>query len=338
MVTGGSGFIGTNLVNYFLKFKKFKVYNLDCIKYCSVPEKLKRINNKNYLYININLCNSKKFKTLVKKINPHFIFHLAANSHVDRSIENPIRFIDENIYSTLSLYSALIDLKKKNFNLKKIIYLSTDEVYGSINVPSKENANLNPNSPYSASKASTDLISRSFIKTYNLPIIIARSCNNFGPYQFSEKFIPNIISKFIKNKKIDIYGNGNNIREWIHVNYTCKALKFLMNRGKIGEIYNIGSKNRISNIKLFKLLEKIFYELNTIKKNNNYQFVKDRPGHDFKYSLNCNKIKKMGFKDKFNFKSELKKTSLWYLSNKKWLNHCEKKYQGQRIGLLKKIT
>lgn len=212
IITGGSGFIGTNLVNYLLKFHKFKVYNFDCIKYCSVPEKLKKIHNKNYIYIKIDISNIKKLEKIIRIINPHYIFHLAANSHVDRSIENPLKFINENILSTSSLYCTLISLKKKiNINLKKIIYLSTDEVYGSVKIPSTENTNLKPNSPYSASKAATDLISRSFIKTYKLPIIIARSCNNFGPYQFSEKFIPNIISKFINNKKIDIYGNGKNI-------------------------------------------------------------------------------------------------------------------------------
>jgi dTDP-glucose 4,6-dehydratase len=337
LVTGGSGFIGTNLVNYLLKFNKFKIYNLDCTKYSSVPEKIKKINNKNYFNVKIDISNFKKLNIIIKKIKPNYIFHLAANSHVDRSIENPIKFINENVLSTTSLYSALLKIKnKKNFNLKKIIYLSTDEVYGSVNSSSDETEKLCPNSPYSASKASTDLISRSFVRTFGLPIVTARACNNFGPYQFSEKYIPNIISKFIKKKQVDIYGNGKNIREWLPVEHTCKALKFLMEKGKVGEIYNVGSKNSINNFKLFKLLEETFYKIKKIKKNN-YQFVKDRPGHDLKYLLNSNKIRKEGFKNNFNFKSEIKKTILWYINNKNWLDYCEKKYQGQRIGLSSKI-
>jgi dTDP-glucose 4,6-dehydratase len=336
LVTGGSGFIGTNLINYFLQFKNLKIYNLDCIKYSSVPEKIKKIKNKNYFNIKVNISDFKKLSTIVKKIKPNYIFHLAANSHVDRSIENPLEFINENILSTTSLYSVLLKINnQKKSCLKKIIYLSTDEVYGSVKIPSDESKKLNPNSPYSASKASVDLISRSFVKTFGLPIVIARACNNFGPYQFSEKYIPNIISKFIKNEEIDIYGNGKNIREWVYVEHTCKALNFLMHKGKKGEIYNIGSNKRISNFKLFKILEEIFYKFKKIKKNN-YQFVKDRPGHDLTYLLNSNKIKKQGFKNTLNFKSEIKKTVLWYINNGDWLDHCEKKYQGQRIGLIQK--
>ena len=336
LVTGGSGFIGTNLVKYLLKFNNYKVYNIDCIKYCSVPEKMKNINNENYFNIRTNISNVKKLDRIINKIKPNYVFHLAANSHVDRSIENPLEFINENIKATSSLYYVLSKFKdKKNSYLKKIIYLSTDEVYGSVKKPSKEDKTLNPNSPYSASKAATDLISRSFIKTFNLPIIIARASNNFGPYQFSEKFIPNVISKFLKNEKIDIYGNGKNIREWIYVEETCKALKFIMKRGKVGEAYNIGSKYRLTNIELFKFLEKEISKLKKIQINN-YHFVKDRPGHDLKYLLNSEKIKNMGFKLNFNFKKSIKKTIIWYLTSNAWLKHCEKIYQGQRIGLKKK--
>jgi len=337
IVTGGSGFIGTNLVNFLIKNKGYNIYNIDTLNYCSVPEKIKNINEKNYFFIKLNLSNFSELTKIIKKINPIYIFHLAANSHVDRSIDNPLKFINENILSTTTLYSSLVNLiKKKKIKLKKIIYLSTDEVYGSVDKPSSEENKLNPNSPYSASKASTDLISRSFLKTFNLPIIIARASNNFGPFQFSEKFIPNIISKFKKNKKIDIYGDGKNIREWIPVNYTCKALIFLMNKGKLGEIYNIGSNNRVTNLKLFKALEKIFSKYKKIKKNF-YNFVKDRPGHDLKYLLNSNKLRKLGFNENYNFESELKNTLFWYINNNKWLVHCERIYQGQRIGLQKKI-
>lgn len=336
IVTGGSGFIGTNLVNFLIKNKEYNVYNIDVLNYCSVPEKIKNINKNNYFFIKLNLSNFSELTKIIKKVNPIYIFHLAANSHVDRSIDNPLKFINENILSTTTLYSSLVNLiKEKKIKLKKIIYLSTDEVYGSVDKASSEENKLNPNSPYSASKASTDLISRSFFKTFNLPIIIARASNNFGPFQFSEKFIPNILSKFLKDKKIDIYGDGKNVREWIPVSYTCKALIFLMKKGNLGEIYNIGSNNRVTNLKLFKTLEKMFFKYKKIKRNF-YSFVKDRPGHDLKYLLNSNKLRRIGYNENYNFELELKKTVFWYINNNKWLIHCEKNYQGQRIGLQKK--
>ncbi len=335
LVCGGSGFIGTNLVEYLLK-KNLKVINIDKQSYASVPEKFKLYkNNKNYLFKKINMLDQKKLSKFISKKNPDYIFNLAALSHVDRSIDNPKNTIVNNILSTVNLLEAIKKCKKKK--IKRLIHLSTDEVYGDVKTQSIENDILLPSSPYSSSKSSCDQIIHSYVKTFKLPIIIVRACNNFGPYQFTEKFIPTIISKLIEGKKIPIYGNGMQRREWIYVGDFCKIIAKFLTKGLVGQIYNIGSGKKINNYQLTQ------YIFNILKKNNDIsefkkciKHVKDRPAHDKNYSLNMKKIiKVLGIKKKKNFKENLLSTVKWYIENKDWVEFTKKRYTGKRQGIIK---
>lgn len=335
LITGGSGFIGTNLVKFLIS-KNIEIHNIDKISYCSVPYKFTNFPKKKYFFYKTNLSKINEIEKILLKVKPEIIINLAADSHVDRSIDSPVRFIKNNIISCLNFLETLKKNIKK-IKLKKFIHISTDEVFGGDNkLPSKENDKYETNSPYSASKASCDSLCRAFNKTYKIPIIILHCCNNFGPFQFTEKFIPTIISKFINKEAIPLYGSGKNIREWIYVEDFCSAIFKIIKKGKIGEKYNIGSNQRISNIKILRTI------VNIIPKyfNTNYKAVikkvVDRPGHDFIYQINSDKIrKKFYWKNKYNLKEGLKKTIIWYLQNKSWLNHCKKIYKGNRQGLLK---
>ena len=329
LITGGSGFIGTNLVNYLIQ-KKYNITNIDKLSYASTPE-IFRKKKKNYSFYNFNINNKKKLeKILLKKFNT--IIHLAAESHVDRSIDNPKKFFEENAISTLNLYSSILELTKKNkISSPNIIHISTDEVYGSINKSSfKENSKLSPSSPYSASKAACDHIAESFLKTYNLKICILRLTNNYGPFQFPEKFIPTIITKILKNKKIPLYGKGQNEREWIFVEDSCKAIEKVMNRFINNKIYNIGSGIRLKN---YEVIRKILNKFKIKDFNNHIVNVKDRPGHDLRYALNSEMFfKTYHWKTQNTFEKGIEKTINWYKNNQLWLNYCEKKYKGNRLG------
>jgi dTDP-glucose 4,6-dehydratase len=334
LITGGSGFIGTNFCQ--LLSQKYKVINLDKLSYCSVPEKYKKINKKNYKFIKSDISNTRIIKKIFHKYKIDFLVNFASESHVDRSIDNPKKFIGDNINSTLSLLSTLKNLKDKNKlkNNFKFIHISTDEVYGSSFVPLNEKSKLRPNSPYSSSKASIDNILRSYGKTYNLPYIICRPCNNFGPYQFLEKFVPTIITKISKNKKIPLYGDGNNFREWINVEDTCKAILKICLKSKIYEIYNVGSSVRLKNIDLCKIIYKAKFK-NLKNFNTIIEKVYDRPGHDRSYSINSNKLNKSICKTKVNKKYIIKKleeTVNWYFANNKWVNSCLLNFKGKRLG------
>ena len=334
LVAGGSGFIGTNFCE--IVSKKHKVFNIDKLTYCSVPEKYKKNFKENYKFNKIDLEQKRRLYQIISKNKFDYLINFASETHVDRSIENPRTFIKKNIDSNLSLIDTInklfIEKKlKKNF---KFIHISTDEVYGSKFKPVNENGKLLPNSPYASSKASIDLFLRSYGKTYKFPYIICRPSNNFGPYQFPEKLIPTVISKILNNKKIPLYGNGENLREWIFVKDTCNAILNLSLNSKNHEIYNIGSGVRISNINLIKI---ILIELGIPKSKfkNHLEFVHDRPGHDMSYSLNSKKLKKklknFNFNQK-NIEEKLKKTVKWYLKNTKWLDYCFKRFDGKRIG------
>jgi dTDP-glucose 4,6-dehydratase len=329
LITGGSGFIGTNLVNYLCK-KKYKVFNVDKISYCSTNEKFKIVNKKKYFFYNFNIKNKNKLLYLLKKKNISTIVHLASESHVDRSIDRPFSFIKENILSTTAFYENLRCFIKKNSKSVRIIHVSTDEVFGSIKkkTASEQNFFL-PNSPYAASKASAEHIARSFAKTYGLHISIIRLCNNYGPYQFTEKFVPVCILNVINNKPIPVYGNGKNIREWMHVEDSCKAIELIIKNFHPGETFNVGSGIRVENIKIIKILNKI------MKKEFNINYVKDRPAHDFKYSLNSKKFKKKyNWQPKYDLEYGLKNTLKWYFLNKHWVIDSYKKYKGERLGNL----
>ena len=335
IVTGGSGFIGSNLVNFLIK-KKFFVINLDKLTYSSNAYKNKLKTKKNYKLIRIDIINKNKLIKIIKKYKPEVIFNLAAETHVDRSIDGPANFIKTNINGTFNLLEALRFLQKKKIK-PKLVHISTDEVYGDIkkNIRSKENDKYEPSSPYSASKASADHLIKSYIRTYKLKAVISNCCNNYGPYQFPEKLIPKIISNIFNNKELPIYSRGENSREWIHVEDHCEALFKLYLKGKDGESYNVGSGKNLRNIDLVKKIVKTCKIMKIqIKSNSKIKFVKDRPGHDFRYALDNTKIfKRLKWRPKIKFENGLKETIAWYFNNKKFLTNISKKKYEKRIGL-----
>ena len=334
IVTGGSGFIGTNLVNFLIR-KKFFVINIDKLTYSSNRYNLTTRNKLNYKFFKLDINNKKKLNILIKKYKPKAIFNLAAETHVDRSIDGPEPFIRSNINGTFNLLECLRELKKK-INIR-LIHISTDEVYGDIknNLRSDENKNYEPSSPYSASKAAADHLVNSYIRTYKINAVISNCCNNYGPYQFPEKLIPKMIANIINNKNLPIYAKGKNSREWIHVEDHCRALFTLYLKGKNGENYNVGSGKNLRNIDLVKKILKVFKKMkHKVGNKSKIKFVKDRPGHDFRYALNSKKIRlKLKWRPKINFDKGLKNTVEWYLKNEFFLNKISRKKYDNRLGL-----
>lgn len=332
VVTGGLGFIGSNLIK-ILSNKGYFIINIDKVSYASnfknIPE-----NIKNYKFYRLNINNQKKVFEILNKYKPKIVFNLAAETHVDKSIDGPKEFINSNILGVFNLLEVIRNYMKKN--LIRFIHISTDEVYGDIinKTNSKEGDPYNPSSPYAASKASSDHLVNCYIRTYKIPGIITNCCNNFGPNQYPEKLIPRIIYNIINKKEIPIYGNGKNIREWIYVDDHCDGLIKVAEKGTIGENYNIGSGFIFNNIELTKKIILIYKKINQkIKYNFKIKFIKDRPGHDLKYSLNSNKMKrKLIWNCKYSFSLGIEQTIRWYIKNLN-NNYFENKDYKKRIGL-----
>jgi len=307
LVTGGAGFIGSNFIRYLLKkHPNYKIINLDKLTYAGNLENLKDVaKDKNYKFIKGDICDSKVVEKIVKDCD--IIINFAAETHVDRSIKSASRFIRANVHGTY----VLLEMAKK-YKIKLFLQISTDEVYGSC--PQgyfREDAPLMPNSPYAASKAAADMLIRSYHITYRLPAIITRSSNNFGPYQYPEKVIPVFVTQALKNKNLPLYAKGENIRDWIYVLDNCAAIDLVLRKGSVGEIYNIGGGNLITNFELAKLiLKKMDRPLSLIKS------VKDRPGHDFRYALECSKIIHLGWHPKYSFEDAIDRTIDWYKQNR----------------------
>ena len=328
LITGGCGFIGSNFILKLIKSTNKKILNIDKLSYASKYNNLKNFHHKNYHFLKQDICNQKKLEIVFKKYKPTVVVNFAAESHVDRSIINPDDFIKNNIIGTFSLLKASYNywIKFKNKNKFRFIQISTDEVYGTLNKSDKsftENTKYDPSSPYSASKASADHIVKSYYKTFKFPSMITNCSNNYGPYQFPEKLIPVIIKSLVKNNKIPIYGNGQQIREWLFVEDHCDAILKVINKGVIGESYNIGSKNEIANIELVKKIIKAYNNITGSNKDfkSSVKYVKDRLGHDFRYSVNCKKLQsQLGWKNETPFMESLTQTVNWYLDNPKWLN------------------
>ena len=339
VVTGGSGFIGSNLVKFLLS-KNYFVINIDKLSYSANPYNLKKvIKNKKYKFFKTDINDQVRIYNILSRFKPNGIFNLAAETHVDRSIDDPKNFINSNILGVYNLIEVLRKYSKKNKKKIKLIHVSTDEVYGDIKKQkrSDEKSSYNPSSPYSASKASADHLVKSFVRTYKLPAIISNCCNNYGPNQFPEKLIPKLIYNILNNKPLPIYGVGKNSREWIHVDDHCEALLKIFNKGRIGESYNVGSNQNIKNLdiakKLLKIAKKKLLKLN---KKSEIKFVKDRPGHDFRYALNNKKIlKKLGWKAKMSLNAGLSQTFDWYSNNRKFFTSVSKKLYVDRLGLKK---
>ena len=333
VVTGGSGFIGSNLVKFLLN-KKYFVINIDKLTYSANPYSLRKLaNNRNYRFYKQDINNKNQMHAILNRHKPDGIFNLAAETHVDRSIDDPKDFINSNI---LGVYN-LLEVSKKNKKKIKFVHISTDEVYGDIPLGkrSDEKSSYNPSSPYSASKASADHLVKSFVRTYKLPVVISNCCNNYGPNQFPEKLIPKLIFNILNGMMLPIYGDGKNSREWIHVKDHCDALLKIFIKGKAGESYNVGSNQNVTNLMIAKKLLKISQNKFFINnKKTEIKYVKDRPGHDFRYALNSNKIlKKLNWKAKIPLDQGLSQTFNWYINNKVFFKSISKKLYMNRLGL-----
>jgi len=334
VVTGGSGFIGSNLVNFLIK-KNYFVINIDKLTYSSNKYNQSLLPKNKYKFFKFDINNKNKLKNVIKKYKPVCIFNLAAETHVDRSIDSPISFIHSNILGVFNILEVIKENNKKNKKIK-LVHISTDEVYGDIKTKkTSETFSYNPSSPYSATKAGADHLIKSYVRTYNLPAVISNCCNNYGPYQFPEKLIPKMITNILSNKPLPIYARGLNSREWIFVDDHCEALYQIFKKGKIGESYNVGSNINLKNLNLVKNLLKIFKKKGfKFGKKVKIKFVKDRPGHDFRYSLNSTKIrKKLKWKSRTSLIKGLNSTVEWYLKNRKFINSISKKLYVNRLGL-----
>ncbi len=321
LVTGGAGFIGSNFIHYlFSKYKDVKITNLDKLTYAGNLDNLKDIETRsNYKFVKGDICDRKIVEDLMNGCD--YVINFAA---VDRSIGSPDDFIKTDIYGTFVLLESA-----RKFSIKKFIQISTDEVYGSIEDGAfRETDPLMPSSPYSASKAGADRLAYSYFKTYDLPVIITRCSNNFGPYQYPEKLIPLFITNAIEDQKLPLYGDGLNIRDWIFVADHCDAIDFILYSGDAGDVYNIGGNNERNNLEItHKILKQLGKTIELIK------YVKDRPGHDRRYSLNCSKLAKLGWAPKHPFDEALNLTIEWYKNNRPW---WEKIKSGEYLEYYKK--
>jgi dTDP-glucose 4,6-dehydratase len=314
LITGGAGFIGGNFVQYMLgKYPDYEIYNLDALTYAGDLTKHRHIEKDvNYYFINLNILDESSIYNLFDKENFDYVVHFAAESHVDRSIADPGIFTRTNVLGTQILLEA-----SRRAGIVKFVHISTDEVYGELEYDSydlfTEESPLQPNSPYSASKASSDLLVRAYNQTYNLPVNITRCSNNYGPFQFPEKLIPLTISRAINNQKVPIYGDGKNIRDWLHVYDHCTAIDLVLHYGSVGEIYNIGGKNERTNLDVVKTILRSLNRPESL-----IEFVSDRPGHDKRYAIDAAKLEKLGWMPKYKFEVGIKQTIEWYLENEDW--------------------
>ena len=333
LVTGGAGFIGSNFVLNWLSTQNEGLINLDSLSYAADLNNLESISeNKEYFFIKGSIEDQNLIEQILEKYNPRAVINFAAETHVDRSIEDPEIFIKTNILGTFHLLNASLKFWKKisldDQKKFKFLHISTDEVFGSLSLEDEKSNELSPykpNSPYSASKAASDHLVRAWGETYKLPVITTNCTNNYGPHQFPEKLIPLLIHNCLNNKKLPIYGNGENVRDWLYVEDHCEAIKEVLVKGSIGETYNIGGNNEKTNIEIVKTVCSTLDEIKPRKNNSSYKelitFVEDRSGHDFRYSLDISKIKKeLNWQPQETFESGIRKTILWYLENMNDIN------------------
>ena len=328
LITGGAGFIGSHLVRLFVnKYPDYHIINMDILTYAGNLENLRDIEDKdNYTFIKCDICDFQKVKKIFLDYNISTVIHLAAESHVDRSIKDPFSFAQTNVMGTLSLLQAAKEYWNDNYSDKLFYHVSTDEVYGSLDQDGffTEKTKYDPHSPYSASKASSDHFVRAFNDTYGFPIVISNCSNNYGPYQFPEKLIPLFINNIINKKPLPVYGKGENVRDWLFVNDHTRAIDVILHNGKVGETYNIGGFNEWKNIDLVKLLIETVDRLLGRSKGFSDKlitYVEDRAGHDFRYAIDSSKLKnELGWEPSLQFEEGIEKTVKWYLNNKDWMD------------------
>lgn len=318
LVTGGAGFIGSCYVRHILKkHPEYKVINIDALTYCGNLENLKDVeNNPNYTFVHGNICNRELVRNLIKSCD--CVVNFAAESHVDNSIKHPEIFVETNVQGTLNLLQAC-----KELGIERYLQVSTDEVYGTLGKTGYfyETTPLAPNSPYSASKASADLLVRAYYETYKLPVLNTRCSNNYGPYQYPEKLIPFFISKLLRGEKVPVYGDGLNVRDWLYVYDHCEAIDEVLHKGQIGQVYNIGGHNEKTNLEITHLI------LDAMGKDeSSIEYVQDRLGHDRRYAISNDKITaELGWEPSVTFEQGIKMTIDWYLNNQDWIKHIEEK-------------
>tara|TARA_B100001179_G_scaffold49683_1_gene33410 strand:- start:432 stop:1493 length:1062 start_codon:yes stop_codon:yes gene_type:complete len=347
-ITGGCGFIGSNFIQYILTNTEYRtVINLDKLTYAGNLNNLLDIQkDERYIFIQGDICDHNCVRNIFKEYNPSVVVHFAAESHVDRSIDGPQQFIQTNIIGTSVMLQESLDYYihlDKAFRSKfKFHHISTDEVFGSLGEVGyfSESTAYDPSSPYSASKASSDHLVRAWHRTFGLPVTISNCSNNYGPYQFPEKLIPLMILNCLAQKPLPVYGTGENVRDWLYVQDHCDAINIVLQKGTIGETYNVGGNNEIQNIQIVKDICTILDEVKPAESGKSYHqlitFVKDRPGHDFRYAINSKKIQQdLGWHPQETFQSGLRKTIKWYLSNKAWwIETQENIYQQERLGIV----
>jgi len=346
LITGGCGFIGSNFIQYILANAKYKnVINLDKLTYAGNLNNLLDIQkDERYIFIQGDICDHNCVRNIFKEFIPNVVVHFAAESHVDRSIDGPQQFIQTNIIGTSVLLQESLDYYihlNKSFRSKfKFHHISTDEVFGSLGEGGyfSESTAYDPSSPYSASKASSDHLVRAWHRTFGLPVTISNCSNNYGPYQFPEKLVPLMILNCLAEKPLPVYGTGENVRDWLYVQDHCDAINMVLQKGIVGETYNVGGNNEIQNIQIVSDICTILDEVKPAESGNSYHqlitFVKDRPGHDFRYAIDSTKIKQdLGWQPHETFQSGLRKTINWYLDNKDWwIETQENIYQQERLG------
>ena len=352
MVTGGAGFIGSNLVHYILNNTDLKIVNLDKLTYAGNLESLSGIDGIDaaggrYFFVKADIGDFKAVRKILNSYKPSAVMHLAAESHVDRSIDGPADFINTNVVGTFRLLEAVrefwISLEKQEQQGFRFINVSTDEVYGSLGEDDyfTEETRYQPNSPYSATKAASDHLVRAYHHTYGLPTVITNCSNNYGPRQFPEKLIPLMVLNALDGKSLPVYGTGQNVRDWLYVDDHCRALMLALKGGKPGEVYNIGGKSEKTNIQVVEDICMILDEIKPRPNGKSYReqisFVDDRPGHDFRYAIDISKIAhELGWKPHESFESGLRKTVSWYLNNIKWCKNVQDgSYRRERLGLIK---